>query len=131
MAPVGAFSVCKESGFKRRPNQTKGGVPMSFEAISNIAQAEAQAKTTVLNAEARAKQLAVDTENAGKLAVEAAVQKADAELKELSRQVNEKATAQAAELSGELDNQKAALRAKAEAKLDAAAAIVVERIVNS
>ena len=80
---------------------------MSFEAISNIAQAEAQAKTTVANAEARAKQLAADTESAGKLAVEAAVQKADAELKELSRQVNEKATAQATRLSGELNNQKA------------------------
>ena len=104
---------------------------MSFEAISNIAQAEAQAKTTVANAEARAKQLAADTESAGKLAVEAAVQKADTELKELGRQVNEKATAQAEQLSGELENQKAALRAKAEARLEEAAAIVVERIVNS
>jgi hypothetical protein len=114
-----------------KPNQTKGGVPMSFEAISNIAQAEAQAKTTVANAEVRAKQLAADAESAGKLAVDSAVEKADAELKELSRQVNEKAKTQAEKLSGELDNQKAALRAKAEGKLEAAAAIVVERIVNS
>ena len=29
------------------PNQTKGGVPMSFEAISKIAQAEAEAKALV------------------------------------------------------------------------------------
>ena len=69
---------------------------MSFEAISNISQAEAMAKSQVANAEVRAKQLAADAESAGKLAVEAAVQ-----------------------------------RAKAEGKLDAAAAIVVERIVNS
>ena len=55
----------------------------------------------------------------------------DAELGELSRQVNEKATGQAGELAKKLENQKAALRAKAEGKLDAAAAIVVERIVNS
>ena len=104
---------------------------MSFEAISNIAQAEAQAKTTVSNAETRAKQLAADAESAGKLAVEAAVQKADDELKELSRQINDKARGRAEALSGELENQKAALRAKAQGKLDQAAAIVVERIVNS
>ena len=113
------------------PNQTNGGVPMSFEAISNIAQAEAEAKSLVANAETRAKQLAADAESAGKLAVEAAVQKADAELEELSRQVNEKATAKAEALSRELERDKAGLRAKAETKLDAAAAKVVERIVNS
>ena len=112
-------------------HQIKGGVPMSFEAINSIAQAEAQAKSAVAGAEARAKQLAADAESAGKLAVEAAVQKADAELSELSRQVNDKARGQAGELSKKLENQKAALRAKAEGKLDAAAAIVVERIVNS
>ena len=63
---------------------------MSFEAISKIAQAEAEAKALVANAETRAKQLAADAESAGKLAVEAAVQKADAELEELGRQVNER-----------------------------------------
>ena len=104
---------------------------MSFEAISKIAQAEAEAKALVANAETRAKQLAADAESAGKLAVEAAVQKADAELEELGRQVNEKAKAGAEKLSGELENQKAALRAKAGGKQDAAAAKVVERIVNS
>ena len=104
---------------------------MSFEAISNIAQAEAQAKSQIASAEVRAKQLAADAESAGKLAVEAAVQKAEAELKELSRQVNDKARGQAGDLAKKLENQKAALRARAEGKLDAAAAIVVERIVNS
>ena len=104
---------------------------MSFEAISNISQAEAMAKSQVANAEVRAKQLAADAESAGKLAVEAAVQKADAELTELSRQVNDKARGQAGELAKKLEKQRAALRAKAEGKLDAAAAIVVERIVNS
>ena len=104
---------------------------MSFEAISNIAQAEAQAKAQVANAELRAKQLAADAESAGKLAVETAVQKADAELKELSRQVNDKARGQAGDLAKKLENQKAALRSKAQGKLETAAAKVVERIVNS
>ncbi len=104
---------------------------MSFEAISNIAQAEAQARATVTGAESRAKQLAADAENVGKLAVSSALEKADDELQELSRQVNEKARRQAEALSGELENQKAALRAKAGGKMEAAAAKVVERIVNS
>ena len=112
-------------------HQIKRGVPMSFEAINSIAQAEAQAKSAVAGAEARAKQLAADAESAGKLAVEAAGKKAEAELQELSRQVNEKAKAQAEARAGELENQKAALRAKAEGKLEQAAALVVERIVNS
>ena len=104
---------------------------MSFEAISNISQAEAMAKSQVANAEVRAKQLAADAESAGKLAVEAACTRAETELAELGRQVDEKAKAQADKISAELENQKAALRAKAEGKLDQAAALVVERIVNS
>ncbi len=104
---------------------------MSFEAISNIAQAETEAKATIANAELRAKQLAADAESAGKLAVEAATQKADAELTELRRQVDEKAKTEANSLSEELEKQKAALRAKAKGKLEKAAAMVVERIVNS
>jgi len=104
---------------------------MSFEAISKIAQAEAEAKAAVANAETRAKQLAADAESTGKLAVEAAVQKADSELQELSRQVNDKAKKEAGALSKSLENQKAGLRARAKGKLDTAAAMVVERIVNS
>ena len=60
-----------------------------------------------------------------------AVAKAEAELKELARQVNEKAKGQAESLSDELENEKAALRARAENRLEDAAALVVERIVNS
>lgn len=104
---------------------------MSFEAISNIAQAEAQAKTAVAEAESKARQMLADADTAGKLAVDAACAKAVEELKKLGRQVNEKAKAHAVSLSGDLENQKAALRARAESRLDAAAALVVERIVNS
>ena len=101
---------------------------MSFEAVSNIAQAEAQAKVTVAEAESKAKQMLADADTAGKLAIDAACAKAE---DELSRQVSEKARAQAKGLSGELENQKAALRARAEGRLEQAAALVVERIVNS
>ena len=127
----GGVSRLPDGGGRPFSKQTKGGVPMSFEAISNITQAEAEAKAAVANAELRARQMAADAESAGKLAVEAAVQKADSELQELSRQVNDKAKAEASALSKSLENQKAGLRAKAKGKLDTAAAMVVERIVKS
>ena len=77
---------------------------MSFEAISNITQAEAEARAAVAGAEQRARQLAADAENAGKLAVEAAAAKAGEELAELSRQVDDKARAQAEAYAAELEN---------------------------
>ena len=104
---------------------------MSFEAITSITEAEALAKTAVVQAEAKARQMLADAEAAGKAAVEAAAAKAESELVELRRQSDEKAVKAANELSHELENKKAALRAKAETKLDQAAKLVVERIVNS
>lgn len=104
---------------------------MSFEAISSIAQAEAEAKAAVAAAEAKAKQLIADAENAGKLSIEAACADAASKLVQLNHQVTEQAKAQTGILAGELENQKAVMRAKAESRLEQAAALVVERIVNS
>ncbi len=104
---------------------------MSFEAITNIAQAEALAKASVADAETKARQMLADAETAGKAAMEAAGAKAEAELVQLRQKADEKAETDAGDLTGELENRKAALRAKAEARLEKAAALVVERIVNS
>ena len=82
---------------------------MSFEAIYNISQAEAE----------------------GKAAVAAALAKAEDELKELRVKAGEKEKADADKLLGELETKKAVLLAKAEAKLEKAASLVVERIVNN
>ena len=95
---------------------------MSFEAIAGIAKAEADAKELIAAAEVK---------NEGKAAVEAARAKADSELTELRKQADAKAMTEAGELSAETENRKAALRARAEARLEKAAALVVERIVNS
>ena len=104
---------------------------MSFEAIASIAAAEAAAKATVAGAEAKARQMLADSQSAGKLAVEAACDKAEGELQELNLRAAEKAKGGAEVASSELKNKKAALRARAEARLDEAASLVVERIVNS
>lgn len=104
---------------------------MSFDAITSIERAEADARAAVVGTEAKAKQLLAEAEAAGKAAVEAADAKADSELAELRRQADEKAMGDAGELSRELELKKAALRAKAEARLEKAASLVVERIVKS
>lgn len=103
---------------------------MSFDAIASIAQAEDAAKVAVSYAEAQAKQMAADAEAAGKASIAAAVAKAESEIAELKRRTEQKAQGDAEKLSGSVENRKAVLRAAAEAKLEAAAALVVERIVK-
>lgn len=104
---------------------------MSFEAITSITDAEAEAKYMISAAEAKARQMVEDAHTAGKLAVEAAVRKAEDELCELNRQAGEKAKAGAAEFSKETESKRENMRAVAESKLPQAASLVVERIVNS
>ena len=63
---------------------------MSFEAITSITDAEAEAKYMISGAEAKARQMIEDAHSAGKLAVEAACRKAEDELAELNRQAGER-----------------------------------------
>ena len=58
---------------------------MSFEAITNITDAEAQAKAAVAGAEGKAKQMLADAQDAGRAALDAAVAKAESELAELKQ----------------------------------------------
>lgn len=104
---------------------------MSFDAIASIAQAEDAAKVAVSYAEAQGRQMIADAEAAGKASIEAAVKKAEAELGELKKRSDAKSLDEAAKLSQSVQGRKADLRAAAEEKLEAAAKLVVERIVNS
>lgn len=103
---------------------------MSFDAITSIAQAEDAAKVAVQYAKAQAKQMLADAETAGKASVDASVVRAEKELDELRLKSDEKSVSDAKKLRRELDAKKAFLRAEAQAKLEAAAALVAERIVN-
>ena len=103
---------------------------MSFEAITSVTRAEAEAKAAVAAAEAKARQLLSDADAAGKAAVEAAAAKAESELKELRRRTEEKSAAESQELAETLQGRRAQLRAQAEPRLEEAAALSVERIVN-
>lgn len=104
---------------------------MSFEAINSITEAEARARELVYQAEQKARQMVSDEENAGLAAVDAALDKAASELKELNRQADKKVRSDSESLSNDAENRKAVMRSHAEARLDKAASIVVERIVNS
>ena len=103
---------------------------MSFEAITSVKTAEAEAKAAIAAAELRAKQLLADAESAGRAAVEAAAARAESELKELRRRTEEKSEQENLALADTLKGRESMLRAQAEPQLEQAAALIVERIVN-
>ena len=109
----------------------EGGVPMSFEAIKGISDAETLANAKIAEAEAKAKQMLLDAEAAGKAALEAASARAEVELKELRQKADVQTAAKTAAMEEKIAEEAGKLRKAAEGKLDAAAALVVERIVNS
>lgn len=103
---------------------------MSFDAITSIAQAEDAAKVAVQYAQAQAKQMLADAESEGKAEIEAAVARAEKELRVLRQKSDVKSVEDAKKLLNELETKKAVLQAGAEAKLDAAASLVAERVVK-
>ena len=103
---------------------------MSFDAITGIAQAEDAAKVAVQYAQAQAKQMLADAESEGKAEIDAAVARAEKELRVLRQKSDAKSVEDAKKLLNELETKKAVLQAGAEAQLDAAASLVAERVVK-
>ncbi len=103
---------------------------MSFDAITGIAQAEDAAKVAVQYAQAQAKQMIADAEAEGKAVIDAAVARAEKELRALRQKSDAKSVEDAKKLLNELETKKAVLQAGAEAKLDAAASLVAERVMK-
>jgi V/A-type H+-transporting ATPase subunit G/H len=103
---------------------------MSFDAITGIAQAEDAAKVAVQYAQAQAKQMLADAESEGKAEIDAAVARAEKELRVLRQKSDAKSLEDAKKLLNELETKKAVLQAQAEAKLDAAASLVAERVIK-
>lgn len=103
---------------------------MSFEAVYNIAQAEAEGKALVAEAEQTAAKLVAEAVSAGKAAVAEALERAENDLAELRVKTEEKKKTDAEALAGDLETKKAVLLAKAGARLERAASLVVERIVS-
>ncbi|MBR1990555.1 MAG: hypothetical protein IJ987_08770 [Firmicutes bacterium] len=104
---------------------------MSFEAITMISQAEETARKECLQAAANARAAEEKALEEGKNSVAAAVARAREEIQNKQAELEAEAHARAKVLEEETEKQKAAMRAGAEKKLDAAAMLIVERIVNS
>lgn len=103
---------------------------MAFEAIERISQAEETARRDCAQAMADAKAWEAAAVEAGKAAMDEAAVRARKEIQAKQAQLEADAAVAAEVLAGETEKQKAAMRACAEQKLEAAATLIVERIVN-
>ena len=112
--------VFEAARLRRREYKGEGGVWMSLEAITSVTRAEQEAKNAVAAAQAKAKQLLAEAQAAGEASLEAARAKADSELEALRIKAEEKSKADAEALGRDLEAERE----------DAAAALIVERIVN-
>ncbi len=103
---------------------------MSIEAIQQVNQAEASAQEKKLAAYAQAKQIVKDAERTGQLLLEQARQEADAYTREAMAKAEQAAAVQAQQVLSDNAGACKQLCSAAESRLDAAAALIVKRIVN-
>ena len=103
---------------------------MPSEAIELICKTEEEAHQAKMIVQQDARRLVEDAERAGKEKIASTLARADAEIAHLIRMSDQRATQQALELASSNANRQATLRARAERRLDAAAQLIVERIVN-
>ena len=101
---------------------------MTLDAMTQVTQAEAQAKSSMQDASA-SKQIIADADAKGKAYQADKEAQAAAAVKEMMRNAEAKAAVNAEEIMHHAENQCAVLRARAETRLDAAADSIVERIV--
>lgn len=104
---------------------------MSLDAIKQVVQAEADTKQRKADAAAAAKKLIADAEQAGQEALRGARSEAEIKAKELMVQAEERAAVRSSEIADQAKKDCAALRAAAEGRLEAAADLIVRRVVSS
>lgn len=103
---------------------------MAMEAIAAVEEAEAAAARRRAEAVQQARQMLSSSENRGKEAVKAALQKAESILRQVNEEADAHIAADAERIRAETDTEIEALRSRAEKRLDDAARKIVERIVN-
>ena len=104
---------------------------MSFEAIKTVCLAEEEAVHLVQLAQRNAQEMIDNAQKAGKETVTSTIARAESEIAHLIHAIDHKATEEALELASTTANRQATLHARAERRLDAAATLIVERIVNA
>lgn len=103
---------------------------MYLESIAVLREKEAALKKESEDRALLAKKAVADARIAGEESLREASAKAEAEVKQMLREVNEKAIAAAADRASATENKKAVLLVRAERNRTKAAALIVERIVN-
>ena len=101
------------------------------EALKSICAIEAEAREAKLLAQQRAQEMLDESKRTGQEAIASTLARAESEIAHLRRLSNQKAAEQALELASTTANRQATLRARAERLLDTAAALIVERIINT
>lgn len=104
---------------------------MCLEALKSVKTAEEEARLTIAIAQRNAAQMIEEASQAGKESVASTLSRAESEISHLRHYADKKAAEQAMELASTTANRQAALRARAERRLDAAAQLIVERILNT
>lgn len=103
---------------------------MSLEALQKVTQTEQSGQNRKAEAAAAAKKLTADARRAGEALLEQTRKEGEAENKALMQQAEERAAQAAAELLDETKAKAGAMCQAAEGKLDAAADLIVRRVVN-
>lgn len=104
---------------------------MSLDAIKKIAEAEAQAKNDLQEANGAAKQQVSDAEARGRSLQQERQKEAQAKVKQLMLDAEAQGAKRTEEILHHAENQCAVLRTRGEGRLSQAADRIVERIVMS
>ena len=104
---------------------------MSLEMLKAICAVEEDAREARLLVEQKAQDAINEAHKEGKDTIASTLERAESEITHLIRASDHKAMGDAMELASSTANRLATLRARAERRLDAAARLIVERIVNA
>lgn len=109
----------------------KGGEIMALEAIKAVTEAEKSSAQALVDAQAEAKRSVAEAEKAGQAALEGAKAEANAKAKELLAQAEQRAAGEAQAVQQQTEQSCQRLKADARRKLEAAASLIVRRVVNN
>jgi V/A-type H+-transporting ATPase subunit G/H len=108
----------------------EAGEKMSLETIQKIAAIESEAEKQRTDALAEAKKIVADADSAGQEKLRLAKAAVEADVSKLCLEAETLGKAAADAIAARMRSQCAALESAASAKIDAAASIIVEKVVN-
>ena len=117
--------------FRKTGEKQKGGETMSLEAIKKLTEVEAASAQQLSDAQADAKRSVAGAESAGQAELAKAKAEANAEAKNMLIQAEARAAGEARSVQEQTAQSCEQLKAEARTKLDAAASLIVRRVVSN